>query len=65
MFSTLVYSKQSLDVVISEDTVPKEFVPLIRAARGFPIVLSEFKASVMEALKEIIVARQIKNQQIK
>src|SRR5215207_9314103 len=63
MCSTLVYSKQSLDVVVSEGTVPKEFVPLIRAARGFPVGLPEFKASVMEALKEIIVARQ--NQQIK
>lgn len=58
MFSTFVYSKQSLDVVISEDTIPREFVPLIRAARGYPIDLPEFKTSVMEALKEIAVARK-------
>jgi hypothetical protein len=61
--STSDHSKQNLDVVVSEDTIPKELEPLIRAAKGLPVNLPEFKASVMEAVKVIIVNRR--NQQIK
>jgi hypothetical protein len=57
---TLVYLKQDadfLDLETLEHKVPSEFVPLIRAARGLPINISEFKMAVRKAIKVVMPAK--------
>ena len=54
---TLVYLKQNadcFDLETLEHKVPSEFVPLIRAARGLPINMSEFKMAVRKAIKVVM-----------